>query len=212
MEFLVPIFIYAVSTGITPGPNNIMLMTSSLNFGVRKSYPHLLGVCVGFPVMVIAIGLGLGFIFDRYPFLHDIIKVVGVVYLLYLSWCIAKASPVHLDVGGAKPISFWQAALFQWVNPKAWVMATGAVAAFTVSDANIYLQILLIAFMFFLTSIPCMGVWLFFGLAIKKLLKAPSSQKRFNFVMALLLAVSVTPVIAELIDKINSDRLLFLST
>jgi len=201
VEFVFAIFLFAAAASITPGPNNIMIMTSGLNFGIRRSLPHYLGICLGFPVMVILIGLGFGFVLDRFPLLHEIIRIAGVTYLLYLSWVIANAAPDPLEANESRPISFLQAVLFQWVNPKGWIMATGAVAAYTSTSSNIYAQVLLIALIFFLVVIPCSGAWLFCGVWLKKLLKTPSHQRAFNISMAALLILSVTPIILDLIQE-----------
>tara|TARA_R110000772_G_scaffold63282_2_gene141756 strand:+ start:1971 stop:2585 length:615 start_codon:yes stop_codon:yes gene_type:complete len=201
MEFLIPIFIFATSAGITPGPNNIMLMTSGLNFGTRKSIPHYLGICIGFPFMVILIGVGLGFVFDKFPAIHEIIRIAGVAYLLYLSWLIANAAPSSLSENESRPFSFLQAVLFQWVNPKAWIMASGAVAAYTTSTADIYMQVLIIAAVFMLVTFPSTGIWLLFGVWLKRLFKTPSYQRIFNISMAILLVLSITPIIYDLIRE-----------
>lgn len=198
MEFLIAIFIFAASTSITPGPNNIMIMASGVNFGIRKSFPHFFGICIGFPVMVVLVGFGFGFVFDRYPMVHEVIKIVGIVYLLYLSWLIANAAPNSLDAIKTKPITFWQAFVFQWVNPKAWIMATGAVAAYTSTASDIYVQVLFIALVFLLVSFPCLGSWLFFGVWLKRFLKDPLHQKIFNWCMASLLVISIIPIIYEI--------------
>lgn len=199
MEFLIAIFIFAASTSITPGLNNIMIMASGVNFGTGRSFPHYLGICIGFPAMVVLVGFGFGFIFDRYPMAHEIIRIVGIVYLLYLSWRIANSAPKSLDASESKPISFWQAVVFQWVNPKAWIMATGAVAAYTSAASDIYAQVLLIALVFLLVSFPCVGSWLFFGVWLKRFLKIPSHQKTFNMCMASLLVISILPITYDLI-------------
>ncbi len=199
MGFLIPIIIFAVSTTITPGPNNIMIMTSGLNFGMRKSAPHLLGICIGFPIMVALIGFGFGFVFDRFPLLHEFIKIIGILYLLYFSWVIANSTPKSLDSNKSNPISFLQAALFQWVNPKAWIMATSAIATYTIASGDIYLQVITISLVFFVVAFPCVGAWLFFGVSLKRFLKSPSHQRAFNISMAALLVLSITPVIYELI-------------
>lgn len=199
MELLIAISIFAVSTSITPGPNNIMIMASGVNFGVRKSLPHYLGICLGFPVMVAVIGLGFGFVFDRYPVIHQVIKIIGIVYLLYLSWLIANSAPKSLDAAKSKPILFWQAVLFQWVNPKAWIMATGAVAAYTTAASDIYAQVLVISLVFLLVSFPCIGSWLFFGVFLKRFLKKRSHQQTFNICMATLLVISILPITYDLI-------------
>lgn len=202
MEYLSAIFLFAISATITPGPNNVMIMTSGLNHGVRKSMPHLLGICFGFPVMVIVVGSGLGVVFQWLPILHTLIKVAGIVYLLYLAWLIANSAPTDLNGEKARPFTFMQAALFQWVNPKAWVMATGAIAAFTTVDGNIYWQSLVIAGVFFLIAFPCVGAWLYFGVVLKRLLSSPSYQRAFNIAMALLLVASILPSAWDLLAQL----------
>ncbi len=201
MEHYFAILLFAFTATATPGPNNVMIMTSGVNYGVRQSLPHFFGITLGFPVMVILVGLGIGTLFERFPVLHEVIKTAGVLYLLYLSWRIATASPVSLEDGRGRPLTFWQAVLFQWVNPKAWVMVTGAIAAFTSVSSGIYLQVLLITSAFTLAVFPCVAMWMIFGLGLRKLLKAPSHQRAFNIAMAVLLVTSISPVILELVLK-----------
>ncbi len=197
MELYLAIFIFGVSTGITPGPNNIMLMTSGMNFGIKRSIPHVLGICVGFPVMIILIGLGFSIVFEKFPILHEVIKILGLVYLLYLSWLIANASPDKLESKESKPFTFLQAALFQWVNPKAWVVATSSISAYTTLEGNIYSQVLIIAISFFFAAIIATSTWLVFGKGIKQILQSAKQQRIFNISMAALLVASVFPVIQE---------------
>jgi threonine/homoserine/homoserine lactone efflux protein len=200
MENYFAILLFAFTATVTPGPNNVMIMTSGLNYGVRRSLPHFFGICLGFPVMVILVGLGIGAVFERFPLAHEVIKVAGVAYLLYLSWRIAASSPVSLEGGAGRPLTFWQAVLFQWVNPKAWVMVTGAVAAFTSVSAGIYLQVLLITSAFALAVFPCVAMWMTFGVGLQQLLKDPFHQRIFNVSMAVLLVSSIAPVIIELLQ------------
>ena len=201
MELYLAIFIFAASTTVTPGPNNIMIMTSGLNYGVKSSIPHLLGICFGFPAMVIMVGLGFSVFFETYPLFHEVIKVLGVVYLLYLAWLIALSSSTALEGEKSKSFSFTQAALFQWVNPKAWVMATSAVSAYTSIASDLFSQVVIIALAFFIVSFPCIGVWLFFGVGLKKYLNSSKNQKIFNLSMALLLVASGLPVLIELVER-----------
>jgi threonine/homoserine/homoserine lactone efflux protein len=201
VELYLAIFLFALSAGITPGPNNIMLMSSGMNFGIKRSLPHVAGVCIGFTLMVILVGLGFSVIFERFPILHEVIKVLGLVYLLYLSWLIANAAPSELDNEKSKPFSFIQAALFQWINPKAWVMATGAISAFTSLNSDIHWQVLLIASFFFIAAIISSTSWLVFGKSLKRLLKNIKQQKIFNISMALLLVASMVPVMQELAQQ-----------
>lgn len=204
MEFFIALFIFSASATITPGPNNIMLMASGLNFGALKTLPHYLGICIGFPLMVVLIGLGFGFIFDRFPLVHTYIRIIGIVYLLYLSWKIATSAPSSLSAKQATPFTFLQAVLFQWVNPKAWIMATSAVAAFTVGNADIFMQVLIIALTFMTVAFPCTGLWLFFGVWLKRIFNTPSHQLTFNILMAALLVLSITPIIYDLIYELIS--------
>ena len=196
IEFLVPLFTFTISSTVTPGPNNIMIMTSGLNHGVKKTIPHLMGICFGFPAMVAAVGLGLSAVFIKYPQIHWIIKVLGILYLLYLSWKIATTSTEEKSQKG-NPLSFFQAALFQWINPKAWVMSVGAIATFTTVEGNIFLQVALITLSFFMISFPCVGVWLWFGSILQKIIKNPLHQRMFNITMACLLVLSVIPMISS---------------
>lgn len=178
-----------------------MLMTSGMNFGIKNSLPHVAGVCIGFAVMVILVGLGFSIIFDTYPILHEIIKVLGLMYLLYLAYLIAYAAPSELASDKSKPFSFLQAALFQWINPKAWVMATGSISAFTTLGDDIHWQVLLIASIFFIAAIISSISWLIFGRTLKQVLKSIKQQRVFNISMALLLVISVLPVIREVLEQ-----------
>lgn len=197
-EFIAPVLSFAVSTSITPGPNNVMVTASGANFGYRRTLMHILGISLGFPVMVVAVGLGLGGLFQAWPGLHVILKYVGCVYILWMAWKIATAG----GMGGpsakpGKPFTFLQAAGFQWVNPKAWVMAVGATAAYTSAGGYFYLEIVLIASIFLIVSIPSISIWTLFGVAIGKMLTARKWLRIFNAVMALLLVVSLIPVFID---------------
>jgi threonine/homoserine/homoserine lactone efflux protein len=188
--------LFVFSTSITPGPNNLMIMSSGLNHGVGRSLPHLLGICVGFPAMIIAIGLGLGALFSQLPILHEIIRWVGIAYLLYLAWVIANTKEMG-SAGSSKPFTFLQAVAFQWVNPKGWIMAVGALAAFTTPDGQIWAEAAKIALAFLTIGGPCIVVWMLFGVGLKRLLTEPRHLRVFNVVMGLLLVVSIVPMILE---------------
>lgn len=196
MELILAITLFAFSSGITPGPNNVMLMSSGVNFGIKRSLPHLTGICLGFPRMVLAIGLGMSTLFQLYPVLHLVIKYIGIAYLLYLSWLIANSSSKMEGKQTSNPLSFIQAAAFQWINPKGWIMAVGAVATFTNLDTALTPQVLTIAAVFFGVAFPCAMIWLGFGVALKRLLKNEKQQKIFNISMALLLVASIIPMVA----------------
>ena len=200
MENLPSFLLFAFTAAITPGPNNIMIMASGLNFGLRASLPHLLGISLGVPAMLLMVGIGAGYLFERYPLLHEIIKIAGVLYLLYLAWLIARSAPSSSEQRSA-PLTFFQAALFQWVNPKTWIMGTSAIAAYTSVGTDMALQVAIICLVFFLMALPSAGTWLVFGRALQRLLRRPHHRNVFNIVMAILLVASVVPVVDELIER-----------
>ncbi len=202
MEFLSAVFLFALSSTVTPGPNNLMLLSSGVHHGVRRSLPHLLGICCGFPAMVVLIGLGFGLVFGRWPWLHQLIQVLGLAYLVYLALLIARSSPDVQASGRARPMRFWQAVLFQWVNPKAWVMATGAIATYTQVGPDLPLQALLIGTVFFVVAFPCVGVWLVGGAGLQRLLASPARQRGFNLLMAALLIGSIAPVLYAWVEPL----------
>jgi threonine/homoserine/homoserine lactone efflux protein len=188
---------FCIVTLITPGPNNVMLMTSGLNFGFQRAQPHLWGVSLGFAFMVLAIGLGLGAVFDAYPAAYAVLKYVGAAYLLYLAWTIATSGPVEESAAAAgHPITFLQAAAFQWVNPKGWVMAVGAISAYA-GVAAFPFNILLIAFTFGSLNVLSSGAWVLFGQTLRRILRNPRAVRAFNVTMALALVASLWPIFAD---------------
>lgn len=198
LKFYLPLIIFCFSTSITPGPNNLMIMLSGVKFGLKKSMPHYLGIILGFCAMVILVGLGLGEIFTRFPILHQIIKYAGALYMLYLAAKIVMSDPHLAKVSGKdKPLSFFQAVLFQWINPKAWIMAIGSVATYTSISGNMFTQILIIGLVYLLSGIPCTGTWLVGGAALSKYLHNPSHMRKFNWTMGLLLALSILLMLFE---------------
>lgn len=202
MDYLIAIVFFAISSSVTPGPNNITVMASGANFGIRKSLPVFVGICVGFAIMLLLVGIGFGQVFERLPVLHLVIKVLGTLYLLYLAFLIATANEVSASSTQVKPLTFMNGALFQWLNAKAWVVATGAIAAFTTTGADFYTQNIIIALTFLIISFPCVGLWLFFGSTLKKVLISELHRRIFNYSMAGLLVMSVIPVIIELRNQL----------
>ena len=188
--------VFCFVSSITPGPNNLMLMASGVNFGVRRTVPHALGVGVGFFVMVALVGLGLAGIFTRYPALLIAMKWVGAAYMVWLALKLARAAPLKPGAGTGRPMTFWQAAAFQWVNPKAWIMALTAVATYT--DPNDYTRtVLVVALMFGAMTIPCVSTWTLFGTGMRRALQRPAVLRAFNLVMGALLIASLYPVFTE---------------
>jgi threonine/homoserine/homoserine lactone efflux protein len=167
-----------------------------MNFGVPRTVPHFIGVWLGFTIFLLVIGLGLGAVFLQYPELHHVIKIAGSIYMLYLSWKIATS---HTKVQGkkmAEPVSFIEAALFQWVNPKCWVMGVSAMSTYTsVTSAHAYLEVFIITLTYCIVFIPCGGLWIFGGVKLKNLFKNDRYQAWFNYTMGGLLALSVIPML-----------------
>ncbi|WP_312935153.1 LysE family translocator [Pseudomonas sp.] len=194
-DLLTAFVLFAFVSSITPGPNNTMLLASGVNFGVRRSVPHALGVSVGFMVMVMAVGFGLGEVFKAWPVLYTVLRYVGATYLLYLAWKIATSGPMSESTGNErKPMSFFGAAAFQWVNPKAWVMAVGAITTYAPADG--YLQnVVVIGLLFALVNLPSVGIWVMFGSGLRNLLRTPRWLMLFNVLMALLLVMSLYPLL-----------------
>lgn len=196
-ELLLAFVAFALVTSITPGPNNMMLLASGVNFGIRRSLPHMLGISLGFMVLVIAVGMGLGQLFERLPVLHDVLRYVGAAYLLYLAWKIAQSgAPQGRDTPSAKPFTFLQAAAFQWVNPKAWIMAIGAITTYTPHE-GFFTNVLLIAALFALVNCPSVGLWTVAGSLLRKWLDNPRALRAFNIGMALLLVASLYPIVID---------------
>lgn len=193
-EILLGLIVFSLVSSITPGPNNLMLMASGANFGFRRSIPHMLGVALGFTFMVLLVGIGLVQVFEAFPVTYTVLKVVSLVYLLYLAWKIANAAPAGGGeaVSGA-PLTFIQAALFQWVNPKAWTMALTAVSIYSPSQS--LAAVAFVAAVFGAVNLPCISAWTSMGLQLQRVLTSPLRLRAFNVLMALLLIGSLYPVL-----------------
>ncbi|KQQ45280.1 lysine transporter LysE [Duganella sp. Leaf126] len=194
-DLLLPLCTFAVASSITPGPNNTMILASGLNYGFRRSLPHLFGICGGFSFMVIAVGVGLQAVFAQAPILQLILKYVGALYLLWLAWKLAHAAPMAAEQARlSKPMGFWGAAAFQWVNPKAWMMIVGAISTYLPAPAQLN-DVGLLALVFLLVGIVCVGAWALFGVVMRRFLHDPRSVRIFNVSMALLLLASLYPIL-----------------
>ena len=192
-EILFALTVFALVSSITPGPNNLMLMAAGANFGFRRTVPHMLGIGIGFVFMLGAVGVGLIQVFDAYPISHTILKVVSVIYLLWLAWRIANAAPSGTAEQTARPITFLQAAAFQWVNPKAWTMALTAITVYT-PDRSLY-AIALVALVFGAINLPSVSIWTVLGQQMARILTNTRRLRAFNWTMAALLVLSLYPVL-----------------
>jgi threonine/homoserine/homoserine lactone efflux protein len=186
---------FAFVSSITPGPNNFMLLASGVNFGFRRSLPHMLGIGAGFVALLLAVGFGLGAVLTAYPQLHLALKIAGGAYLLYLAWRIAMSRSMSArDGDAARPMTFLEATAFQWVNPKAWVMAVTAMAIYTSPEAP-FLTVILVAAAFGIVNLPCVSSWAAFGTALRGFLSDPARLKWFNIAMGLMLVASLWPML-----------------
>lgn len=194
-ETFVALLIYAFVTSITPGPNNFMLLASGVNFGFVRTIPHMFGIGFGFFTLLLGVGFGLGTVLTAFPQLHFALKILGGGYLLYLAWKIAMSRKMaETKDANARPMSFVEASLFQWVNPKAWVMAITAMALY--QDAqNPYWSVLLIGLVFALTNFPSVSTWAAFGVGLRGFLSDPVRLKWFNICMGLTLAATLWPML-----------------
>ena len=193
------LLVFAFVASVTPGPNNLMLLASGVSFGLRRTLPHLLGVGLGFAVMVALVGLGLGRVVAAWPPVYTAMKVAGVAYLLWLAWKLAGAGAVRMEDGEARqgrPMTFLGAAAFQWVNPKGWVMAVTATATYSVPD-RFTASALLVALVFGLVGLPASGSWAVFGVWLRRWLAEPRVVRVFNVTMAVLLVLSLWPLLME---------------
>jgi threonine/homoserine/homoserine lactone efflux protein len=195
-DVLCALILFAFVAAVTPGPNNLMLMASGVNFGFRRTLPHLLGVCLGFPAMVALVGFGLDAIFSHFPGFLTALRYVSVAYMLWLAYKIATAGPVHETDVARRPLGFFGAAAFQWVNPKGWVMAVSALTTYTVM-ADYAHSAGIVVLVFLLLAFPTSGVWVLSGAAMRPLLSNPARVRPFNWTMAALLLASIAPVLME---------------
>ena len=193
LDVLSALVVFAFVSSATPGPNNLMLMASGANFGFARSVPHMLGIAIGFGVMIIAVGLGLIRLFDAFPVSYLLLKVLSVIYMSWLAWKIARAAPSAPDATQGAPMTFLQAAAFQWVNPKAWAMALTALSVYA-TEASI-VAFALVAAVFSAVNLPAITLWTLLGQQVSKLLTNPRRLRCFNWGMASLLIASLYPVL-----------------
>ena len=192
-DLLYGLILFAFVSSITPGPNNLMLMASGANFGLRRTVPHMLGIAIGFTVMILLMGAGLGQLFELFPLAHTVLKTLSLAYLLWLAWKIAHAAPIDAQGDVGAPMTFLQAAAFQWVNPKAWAMALTAISTYT-PDQRLG-TIVIVAAVFGAINLPSVGSWTLVGQQIARLLTSPRRLAAFNWTMAILLIASIYPVL-----------------
>jgi threonine/homoserine/homoserine lactone efflux protein len=190
--------LFALVTSITPGPNNTMLLASGVNFGFRRTLPHILGISAGVALLMLSVGFGLGEAFRRFEVLYTVLEVLSVAYLLYLAWKIGTSGEVQVKKGERRPMRFYEAIAFQWVNPKAWMMVLTAGTTIHLS-ADFGINALLMALIFNVIGLPCICLWAAFGTAMRRALSNPVWLRTFNIAMALMLVATLYPIVLRLL-------------
>jgi threonine/homoserine/homoserine lactone efflux protein len=193
LDLFLALVSFAFVTSVTPGPNNMMLLASGVNFGFRRTVPHMLGISIGHAVMVVLVGIGIAGIFRAVPQSLIVLKAASVAYMLWLAWKIARADAPGEGRAAARPMSFLQAAAFQWVNPKAWAMALGAVTAYVVTPT--LAAFALVGVVFAAVNLPSVSLWAAAGQGLRRWLDDPLRLRVFNWTMAALLVLSLWPVL-----------------
>ena len=194
LDILYALILFSFVSSVTPGPNNIMLLTSGVNFGFKRTIPHMIGISIGFGLLLLVVGFGLKEVFEQVPIMQLVLKTVGAAYLIYLAWRIANSGPIESGEEGGKPMTFLQAALFQWVNPKAWVMAVTAMTVYT-GQPDFATSVLIVSLVFMVVNYPSVSIWCGFGVALRQWLSDPQKLRIFNITMALLLIASLWPML-----------------
>jgi threonine/homoserine/homoserine lactone efflux protein len=188
---------FALSTTLTPGPNTILVTASAATYGLRRTVPLLFGMVLGFPLLMTAVGFGLGELFSSHPGLHAALRWVGCVYLLWLAWALARARPSGDADARGRPIGFARSAALQWVNPKAWVMSITAVTTFTTVGGEPRREVPVIVAVFTLLSLVALPAWALCGVALGRFLGTERRLRVFNVAMAVLLVASLVPLVFE---------------
>jgi len=197
VSLIVSFLPFAVATSFTPGPNNLMLASAGARYGFARTVPQQAGVVIGFAIMTLAIGFGIAALLTTVPTVFRAMKAASVAYMLWLAWKIATADSTDATTSGGKPMGFLGAAAFQWVNPKAWMMALGAVTAYTTLSTDLWRQILVITLILAMVGIASTSTWVLFGQLIRRYLTTPARRIAFNWTMGALLIVSIVPVLVD---------------
>lgn len=194
-ELLAGLILFAFVATATPGPNNMMLLASGANFGFRRTVPHMIGILLGFSLMIFLVGIGVMQIFDAFPVTYTILKVVSVGYMLWLAWKVANSGRPKSASAGAAPFTALQAAGFQWVNPKGWAMALSAISLY--APSRDLAAVAVVTFAFALVCLPAIGGWAWLGERLQSLLATPRKMTLFNRIMAVTLVLSLYPVVLD---------------
>jgi threonine/homoserine/homoserine lactone efflux protein len=194
LDQLFPLALFAFVSSITPGPNNIMLTSSGIRFGFVRSIPHMLGICFGFGILLALCAAGIGSLILAVPSIQLVLKVISSAYLLYLAWQLRSIAVKPGDSAHTAPMGFVSAAMFQAVNPKAWVMAVTGVAAFLPHFEPVSLAIGVFCLVFCTVNLPCIGLWAGMGAVLRRYLEQALWRRVFCAVMVVLTVYSAAAV------------------
>jgi threonine/homoserine/homoserine lactone efflux protein len=198
-ELILSLIVFAFVSGMTPGPNNTMLLASGVNFGFIRTRPHILGVVIGFTIMMLAVAFGVGRVFSLFPPLYSVLRTLSIAYLLWLAWRIGTSGATDPIPGDeARPMTFTEAALFQWVNPKGWMVCLSVAANYVTPD-DLWADVAVLSAVFICVSIISASSWALFGTSLRPLLRDEKSMRVFNVVMAVALVASLWPIVKEMV-------------
>ena len=175
---------------VTPGPNNVMLFASGVKYGFKKTIPHIFGIPLGHFFQISLISMGLGFVFQTYPIAQQILKVLGCLYLFFLAYRMFGSLSIKESKETGRPLRFYEAALFQILNPKAWVVAITAVSVFFPKDESFLTGLLFLAGIAPLVNLPSISIWVLFGSSIRAFISNPKVKKIVEIVLAILLVAT----------------------
>ena len=195
--FLAGVLPFAIAMSFTPGPNNLMLASAGARFGFGRTWPHQLGIVVGFAIMMLCVGFGIAALIMAVPALYAAMKIASIAYILFLAWKIGNAEAAPSEAGAGSPMGFLAAAGFQWINPKAWIMTLTAMATYTTAKQDLRPQVLLLAAVFAVVGAASSSTWVVFGQLIRRYLTSPRRRVAFNWTMAALLVASIVPALFE---------------
>jgi threonine/homoserine/homoserine lactone efflux protein len=191
LQLFLALLLFAAVTAYTPGPNNTLLMASGMNHGFKATFPMAMGVALGFPLMIACVGLGLGKLFEIYPIIYKLLKYAGAAYMLWLAWKVANAGPANADNAAYnKPMSFLQMTLFQWINPKGWIMSVTALSTYTI-PGSYYTGVASVVGAYVMMGLTSASAWALFGASLRHVMSDPRYYRAINITLALILVASI---------------------
>ncbi len=196
VETLVALIVFAAVTSVTPGPNNAMVLASGVHFGFRRTIPHMVGIALGYGVMLAIIGAGIGAAMSVSPLVEVAMRLASGAWMMWVAWSLARSTHAGGDASRLRPMTFIEGALFQWVNPKGWVLALSSMSLFTKSG-DLVTDVTIVVAVYVVTCLPSSSIWTAFGVSLRRFLAVPWRLRAFNFSMAILLLASTLPLIFE---------------